>query len=102
MPTMQAQLPRAVKARPQSRRDGISDRRSSITGGLPTRWPGGRSVCTGSYSIPHTKTGHSELRHLIVERNGEAILDLRTQELATTGGFNRRMDELPRRRAARG
>ena len=71
-------------------------------GGLPTRWPGGRSVYTGSYAIPHTKTGHSELRHLIVERNREAILDPRTQELGNAGGFNKRMGELPRRRVARG
>ena len=51
---------------------------------------------------PAYEERHSELRHLIVERNRDAILDPRTQELATTGDFNRRMGELPRRRVVRG
>ena len=101
MRTMQAQFPRAVKVAPEPlewylRPPFVNHRRIADA-------VAGRTV--GLHGIvfdPAYQDRHSELRHLIVERNGDAILDLRTQELATTGGFNRRMDELPRRRAARG
>ena len=38
---------------------------------------------------------HAELRDLVVERNRDAVLDPRTQELGTIGGFNKRLGELP-------
>ena len=38
---------------------------------------------------------HSELRHLIVDRNLDAVLDPRTQELGSMGGFNQRLSALP-------
>ena len=44
---------------------------------------------------PLNKDRHSELRRLVVERNRDAILDPRTQELGTIGGFNQRLAELP-------
>ena len=101
MSTMQAQFPRAVKAAPELlgwylrpsfiNHRGIADAVAGRTVGLH-----------GIVFDPAYEDRHSELRHLIVERNRDAVLDPRTQELATTGGFTKRMGELPRRRVARG
>lgn len=77
MSTMQAEFPRAVKAAPE-----------------PLGWYLWPSF-VNHRGIADAVAGHSELRHLIVERNRDAVLDPRTQELATTGGFNKRMSELP-------
>ena len=94
MSTMQAQFPRAVKAAPEPlgwylrpsfvNHRGIADAVAGRTVGLH-----------GIVFDPAYEDRHSELRHLIVERNRDAVLDPRTQELATTGGFNKRMSELP-------
>ena len=44
---------------------------------------------------PLNEPRHSELRDLIVERNRDAVLDPRTQELGSAGGFNNRLATLP-------
>ena len=51
-------------------------------------------ACTGVFD-PLYDHRHSELRHLVAERNRDAILDPRTQELGTRGGFDERMSKLP-------
>ena len=52
----------------------------------------------GVYGVvfdPVYQVRHSELRDLMAERSFDAILDPRTQELGSAGGFNRRLSELP-------
>lgn len=91
---MQVQLPRAVKAAPEPlgwylrpsfvNHRGIADAVAGQTVGLHG------IVFDAVYG-----DRHSELRHLVVERNRDAVLDPRTQELATAGGYNERMGKLP-------
>ena len=94
MLTMQGQLPRAVKAAPEPlgwylRPSFVNHRR------IADAVAGGTVGLHGIVFDPAYEDRHSELRDLIVERNRDAVLDPRTQELATTGGFNKRMGELP-------
>ena len=56
---------------------------------------GGSIGLHGVVFDPLNDERHSELRHLIVERNRDAILDPRTQELGSMGGFNKRLSALP-------
>ncbi|MCZ0942281.1 MAG: hypothetical protein OXJ53_04420 [Gammaproteobacteria bacterium] len=94
MPTIQAQLPRTVRAAPEPL--GWYIRPSFVDHRRIADAVAGRAV--GLHGIvfdPAYEDRHSELRDLIVERNRDAVLDPRTQELATIGGFNKRLSELP-------
>ena len=59
------------------------------------------AVASGSVGVygvvfdPIYQARHSELRDLMAERSFDAILDPRTQELGSAGGFNRRLSALP-------
>ena len=94
MPTMQAQLPRAVKAAPEPLgwylRPSFGNHRR-----IADAVAGGTLGLHGIVFDPAHEDRHAELRDLVVERNRDAVLDPRTQELATIGGFNKRLGELP-------
>jgi len=59
------------------------------------------AVVSGSVGVhgvvfdPVHQARHSELHDLMAERNFDAILDPRTQELGSKAGFNRRLSALP-------
>ena len=94
MATSPAQFPRAVRAAPEPLgwylRPSYVDHRAIAD-----------AVASGSVGVygvvfdPVYQERHSELRDLMVERNFDAILDPRTQELESVGGFNRRLSALP-------
>ncbi|MDE0033998.1 MAG: hypothetical protein OXU75_12815 [Deltaproteobacteria bacterium] len=94
MAKLQVYYPRVVRAAPEPLgwylRPSYVDHRAiadAVAGGL-----------VGLHGVvfdPLYGDRHSELRHLIVERNRDAILDPRTQELASIGGFNKRLSALP-------
>ena len=94
MATSQAQFPRLVRAAPDPLgwylRPSYVDHRS-----IADAVTGGSVGLHGVVFDPLYVDRHSELRHLIVERNGDAILDPRTQELGSSGGFNSRLAMLP-------
>ena len=56
---------------------------------------GGSVGLHGVVFDPSHEDRHSELRDQIVERNGDAVLDPRTRELGSIGGFNARLAALP-------
>ena len=94
MPTSPAQFPRAVRAAPEPLgwylRPSYVDHRAIAD-----------AVASGSVGVygvvfdPVYQARHSELRDLMAERSFDAILDPRTQELGSPGGFNRRLSTLP-------
>ena len=94
MATSLAQFPRAVRAAPEPLgcylRPAYVDHRAIAD-----------AVASGSVGIyavvfdPVYQARHSELRDLMAERNFDAVLDPRTQELGSEGGFNRRLSALP-------
>lgn len=94
MSTSQVQFPRVVRAAPEPLgwyvRPSFIDHRAIAD-----------SVASGSVGLhgvvfdPLHEDRHSELRHLVIERNRDAILDPRTQELGSIGGFKERMSALP-------
>ncbi len=94
MATSPAQFPRAVRAAPEPLgwylRPSYVDHRAIAD-----------AVASGSVGVygvvfdPVDQARHSELRDLIAERSFDAILDPRTQELGSAGGFNRRLSALP-------
>ena len=93
MATSPAQFPRAVRVAPEPLgwhlRPSYVDHRA-IAGAVA-------SGSVGVYGVvfdPVYRARHSELRDLMAERNFDAILDPRTQELGATGGFNRRLSTL--------
>ena len=94
MATSQAQFPRPVRAAPEPLgwylRPSYVDHR-----GIADVVAGGSVGLHGVVFDPLNEARHSELRDLIVERNRDAILDPRTQELGSIGGFNDRLAALP-------
>ena len=94
MATSPAQFPRAVRAAPEPLgwylRPSYVDHRAIAD-----------AVASGSVGVygvvfdPVYEARHSELRDLMAERSFDAILDPRTQELGSAGGFNRRLSALP-------
>ena len=56
---------------------------------------GGSVGLHGVVFDPSHEDRHSELRDQIVERNGDAVLDPRTRELGSIGGFNARLAARP-------
>ncbi len=94
MSASQAQFPRAVRAAPEPLgwyvRPSYIDHRAIAD-----------AVASGSVGLhgvvfdPLHEDRHSELHHLMIERNRDAILDPRTQELGSIGGFNERLSALP-------
>lgn len=94
MATSPAQFPRAVRAAPEPLgwylRPSFVDHRAiadAVASGLVSVY--------GVVFDPAYQARHSELRDLMAERSFDAILDPRTQELGSAGGFNRRLSELP-------
>ena len=94
MSTLQMLVPRTVKAAPDP--PGWYVRPSYIDHRAITDAVAGGSVgLHGVVFDPSHEDRHSELRDLVVERNGDAVLDPRTQELRSIGGFNARLAALP-------
>ena len=94
MANPQAQFPRVVRAAPEPL--GWYVRPSYVDHRAIADAVGGGSIgLHGVVFDPLYDERHSELRHLIVERNRDAILDPRTQELGSIGGFNKRLSALP-------
>ncbi len=94
MSTMQAGLPRTVKAAPEPL--GWYLRPSYVNHrAIADSVAGGSVGLHGIVFDPLYEDRHSELRHLIAERNRDAVLDPRTQELGTSGGFTETMSSLP-------
>ena len=94
MSTIQAQFPRAVKAAAEPLgwylRPSYVDHKA-----IADTVAGGAVGLHGVVFDPLYDDRHSELRHLVAKRNRDAILDPRTQELGTRGGFDERMAKLP-------
>ena len=94
MATCQAQFPRAVKAAPEPLgwylRPSYTDHRA-----IADAVAGGSVGLHGLVFDPLYEDRHSELRQVILERNRDAILDPKTQEPRSKGGFNQRMSALP-------
>lgn len=94
MSTLEALSPRAVKAAPEPLgwylRPSYIDHRA-----IADAVAGGSVGLHGVVFDALHEERHSELRHLVLERNRDAILDPRTQELGSTGAFNQRMSGLP-------
>ena len=94
MAKTQAQFPRLVRAAPELL--GWYLRPSYVDHRAIADAVAGRSVgLHGVVFDPLYEDRHSELRHLIVDRNLDAVLDPRTQELGSIGGFNQRLSALP-------
>ena len=97
MAKTQAQFPRVLSAAPEPL--GWYLRPSYVDHRAIADAVAGRSVgLHGAVFDPlyeDRQDRHSELRHLRVERNRDAILDPRTQELGSIGGFNQRLSALP-------
>ena len=94
MAKSQAPSPRVVRAAPESL--GWYLRPSYVDHRAIADAVAGRSVgLHGVVFDPLYGHRHSELRHLIVERNRDAILDPKTQELGSIGRFNQRLSALP-------
>ena len=97
MAKTQAQFPRVLSAAPEPL--GWYLRPSYVDHRAIADAVAGRSVgLHGAVFDPlyeDRQDRHSELRHLRVERNRDAILDPRTQELGPIGGFNQRLSALP-------
>ena len=91
MAASQAQVPRLVRAAPDPLgwylRPSCVDHRT-----IADAITGGSVGLHGVVFDPLHLGRHSEMRHLIVERNRDAILDPRTQELGSIGGFNNRAE----------
>ena len=94
MTTSRAQFPRMVGAAPEPLgwylRPSHVDHRAIADAVAPDS--------VGLYGMvfdPVYEKRHSELRDLMIERNRDAILDPRTQELGSIGGFNKRLSALP-------
>ena len=94
MSTLQMLVPRTVKAAPEPLgwyvRPSYIDHRA-----IADAVAGGSVGLHGVVLDPSHEDRHSELRDLVVERNGDAVLDPRTQELGSIGGFNARLAALP-------
>ena len=94
MATSHVLIPRPVRAAPEPLgwylRPSYVDHRAiadAVAGGL-----------VGLHGVvfdPLNEDRHSELRHQVVERNSDAVLDPKTQELGSVGGFNKRLARLP-------
>ena len=94
MAISKAQFPRSVRAAPEPL--GWYLRPSYVDHRAIADAVAGSSVgLHGVVFDPRYEDRHSELRHLIIERNRDAILDPRTQELGSIGGFNKRLAALP-------
>ena len=94
MAKSQAPSPRVVRAAPESL--GWYLRPSYVDHRAIADAVAGRSVgLHGVVFDPLYGHRHSELRHLIVERNRDAILDPKTQELGSIGRFNQRLSASP-------
>ena len=94
MATSPVQFPRTVRAAPEPLgwylRPSYVDHRAIVDAVSP-----GSVGLYGVVFDPLHEKRHSELRDLMVERNRDAILDPRTQELGSVGGFNKRLSALP-------
>ena len=94
MATSPAQFPRTVRAAPEPLgwylRPSYVDHRAIADVVAP-----GSVGLYGVVFDPLYEERHSELRDLMMERNFDAILDPRTQELGSVGGFNKRLSRLP-------
>ena len=94
MSTLQMLVPRTVKTVPEPLgwyvRPSYIDHRA-----IADAVAGGSVGLHGIVFDPLHEDRHSELRDLIVERNADAVLDPRTQELGSIGGFNARLAALP-------
>lgn len=94
MSTSQAQFPRVVRPAPEPL--GWYVRPSHIDHRAIADAVAGDSIgLHGVVFDPLHEDRHSELHHLVIERNRDAILDPRTQELGSVGGFKQRMSALP-------
>ncbi len=94
MAKTQALFPRSVRAAPEPLgwylRPSYVDHRA-IADAVAGRLVGLHGVVFD----PLYEDRHSELRHLMVDRTLDAVLDPRTQELGSIGGFNQRLSALP-------
>lgn len=94
MVTLRAQFPTPVTVAPEPLgwylRPSYVDHRA-----IADALVGGSVGFNGVVFDPLNDDRHSELRDLIVERDRDAILDPRTQEIGSTGGFNKRLARLP-------
>ena len=92
--TSQAQFPRPIRVAPEPLgwyvRPSYTDHRA-----IADAIAGGPVGLHGVVFDPLYEERHSDLRQLILERNLDAILDPKTQELGTPGGHNKRMSALP-------
>ena len=94
MATSRAQFPKLVTVAPEPLgwylRPSYVDHRA-----IADAVVGGSVGLHGVVFDPLNDDRHSELRDLTVERNRDAILDPRTQEMGSIGGFNKRLAGLP-------
>ncbi len=94
MSTSQALSPRTVRPAPEPLgwyvRPSHMDHRA-----IADAFANGSVGLHGVVFDPLHEYRHSDLHHLVIERNRDAILDPRTQELGSLGGFNKRISELP-------
>ena len=94
MATSHALIPRLVRAAPEPLgwylRPSYVDHRA-----IADVVAGGLVGLHGVVFDPLYEERHSELRHLIIERNSDAVLDPKTQELGSKGGYNERLARLP-------
>ena len=98
MSTLQMLVPRTVKAVPGPLGwyvcPSYIDHRA-IADAIADAVAGGSVGLHGVVFDPSHEDRHSELRDQIVERNGDAVLDPRTRELGSIGGFNARLPRCP-------
>lgn len=93
MSTSQAQYPRVVRPAPEPL--GWYVRPSYVDHlAIADAVASGAVGLQGIIFDPLHEGRHAELHDLILERNRDAILDPRTQEMASPGGFKRRMSAL--------